>query len=207
MTQQLVWNFEFSAKKPLSLTNFVAEEQDSLKWEARFFWPENHLIRLCPMNGSLLKLANYQSKHKEDNYYLLAHCDYNIKRRRDELVYKPLLKQSAHAFGFGTKLNLGDLANISNYPQDYILHLQRIADQALKHGVEVLVKKESFIYKFSTTPSIKLELARLEVNDTIYFSACIEGKSLYLVETICEHLLGKQVSSDYVTFLKDIIKL
>ncbi len=62
----------------------------------------------------------------------------------------------------------------------------------------------SFIYKFQTTPAIKLELARIEVRGTTYFSACVEGRSLYLVETISEYLMGKQVSCDYVRFLKSI---
>jgi hypothetical protein len=205
MDQQLIWNFEFYYPKPRGLTN-AAENCDPVKWEARFFWPENQIINLCAIDESLIDLTNYQHKQKEDHYYLLPDHNYNIKRRRDELLYKPLLNQSAHASGFGAKISLETLNEDTISNKDYLLSLKKIARQIPKKGIEVIVKKESFSYKFSSHPTIKLELARLEVCNKIYFSACIEGKSLYLVETISHLLLGEQVSCDYVTFLKNIIK-
>lgn len=139
------------------------------------------------MDDSLLNLSRYQCKYREDFYYLLPDSHCNIKRRRDQLLYKPLLKQSNQAMGFGTKIKLDAL------PKD-------------SSAVEVPVKKEAFIYKFPTNPSVKLELARLEVLNKVYWSLCVEGKSLNLVETIAEHLLEKQVSCEYVTFLKNILQ-
>ena len=206
MAQRLVWNFEFSQKKSLPLFNLV-DEASELKWEIRFFWPEDSIISLYNIDDSLLDLANYHQKHKEDIYYLVPHCNYNIKRRRDELLYKPILNQSVNAIGFGTKINLEAVNDYPNQEPDNILHLQNILHQTQTAGKEVRVKKESFIYKFATTPVTKLELDRLEVNNQVFFSACIEGKSLYLVEKINEHLMDKQISCDYVTFLKSIIKL
>lgn len=199
MIQRLVWNFEFSTKKEIPISGLVDNEHDHLKWEKRFFWPEDYIISLCNIDDSLLDLANYQQKHKEDYYYLLPHTNYNIKLRRDELQFKPILKQTPSAIGFGIKINLDERGNSSEFHQ--------MAHQARKEGTSVFVKKEAFIYKFHTTPNIKLELARLEVKDSVYFSACVEGKSLFLVETLSDLLLGKQVSCEYVTFLKNILKL
>ena len=205
MTQRLVWNFEFSTKKTLPLLNRV-NEPDHLKWEIRFFWPEEQIVSLHVLDNSLLDIANYQQKHKEDYYYLLPDCTYNIKSRREQILYKPALKQATHAIGYGAKINLEAVADYPSQEPATVLKLQKILRKTQEKGIKVGVKKESFTYKFATTPSVKLELARLEVNNKVYFSVCIEGKSLYLVETINEYLLDKQVSCDYVTFLKSIMK-
>ncbi|BCA93984.1 hypothetical protein TUM19329_03450 [Legionella antarctica] len=178
-----------------------------MKWEIRYFWPEEQIISLHLLDDSLLDIANYQQKHKEDYYYLLPDCTYNIKRRRDEILYKPILQQAANAIGYGTKINLEAEDDYPVQQPATVLKLQDILRKTREKGIEVCVKKESFTYKFATNPGVKLELARLEVKNTVYFSVCIEGKSLYLVEKINEHLLKKQVSCDYVTFLKSIIKL
>lgn len=206
MTQRLVWNFEFSTKKTLLPSNPATEEPDELKWERRCFWPDDHIISLCTIDDSLLDLANYQQKHKEDYYYLLPDGNYNIKRRRDELLYKPIVKQSSSAVGFGQKINLEDAEKQVDPANAHYLHLHNILQQVREKGTIIFVKKEAFIYKFPTNPQIKLELARLEVKGKVYFSACVEGKSLYLVETISDLLLGRQVSCEYVTFLKNILK-
>ena len=157
---------------------------------------------LNTLDNSLLDIAKYQQKSREDYYYLLTDSNYNIKRRRNELLYKPLLKRTDQAIAFGSKINLDDLKDPTADPQ-----LQKIAQHVAQQGVEVYVKKVAFIYKFATTPTVKLELARLEVQNQTYLSACIEGKSLFLVERLAGLLLGKQNSCEYVTFLKNILHL
>lgn len=205
--QRLVWNFEFSSGQTIPLTTLGNYVQDKLKWEKRYFWPEDQIIRLNSIDNSLLNLANYQQKHKEDYYYLLPDSDHNIKRRRNELLYKPLIKQSGSALGFGAKINLEDTQYVSSQDNIDPMNLQDLFKKVKKKGIVVFVKKEAFVFKFPTTPTVKLELARLEVNNTVYFSACVEGRSLNLVETISELLFGKQASFEYVTFLKKILKL
>lgn len=202
MNQRLIWNFEFTpqtASLPAEL--FIKREPEDVKWESRFFWPNDEIITLNTLDNSLLDITNYQQKSREDAYYLLTDSDYNIKRRRNELMYKPRVQQTPQALAFGSKIKIDNLDE-SAAPQ-----LKKIAQQVAQHGVEVKVKKVAFIYKFATTPTIKLELAHLEVHNQIYFSACIEGKSLFLVEHITERLLGKQDSCDYVTFLKNTVHL
>ena len=203
MNQRLIWNFEFSSKKKsLPAELFVENEQDNLKWESRFFWPFDQIIVLRNLDESLLDIANYQQKHREDSYFLLPDTNYNIKQRRNELLYKPQHQKTAHAIGFGSKINLGDLSGYSENEAQ----LEEIKQRIEQEGIRVFVKKEAFIYKFPTKPSIKLELARIDVLDNIYFSACIEGKSRQGVETVSKYLLGEHVSCDYVTFLQNILK-
>ncbi|MDI1352181.1 MAG: hypothetical protein PSV35_05330, partial [bacterium] len=176
---------------------------EPLKWEARFFWSDNTIIHLGMIDDALFNLANYQQKSKIDYYYILPDNNYNIKRRRNELLYKPLVSESTKASCFGPKLSLEQL----DTQADPVLkkRLIQLGHEVQRKALEVCVSKESFTYKFATRPAIKLELARLEVNKKIYFSACIEGKSLYLVESISKHLLGEGISCDYVSFLKKII--
>lgn len=201
MNQPLVWNFEFSIKNPISFSHLVDIEKDQIKWECRFFWPEHETIVLHAFDKNLLDLNQYEHKIKEDDYYLLPHKNYNIKRRRNELLYKPLVDQTEHILGFGSKIHLDDLND--SIPK--VDQLRQILFQVKNQATVVHVHKESYVHKCPTTPTTKLELARLEVNGQVYFSACIEGRSLNSVETLSELLLGTYVSCDYVTFLKNII--
>jgi hypothetical protein len=201
MNQRLVWNFEFVPKTSAFPKQFLIKRKfEDIKWEHRFFWSNELPIILNTLDNSLLDLANYTQKHREDYYYLLPEHSYNIKRRHNKLLYKPLLKKSEMAQGFGAKVDLNEATSDDS-------KIQKIARYVVQEGVEVYVKKEAFIYKFPTTPTIKLELARLEVHNNIYFSTCIEGKSQELVESIAEHLLGKHISCEYVTFLKNNLHL
>ncbi|KTD70917.1 hypothetical protein [Legionella tucsonensis] len=200
--QRLVWNFEFAPKASLPLAHFVDKKDEQLKWEIRYFWPDNETIILNTIDNSLLELANYKQKIREDYYYLLPGQNYNIKKRREQLLYKPLLKQTNHAAGYGTKITLEQTQEQPIYPE-----LHEIMQHVEKEGIEVFVKKEALIYKFPTKPKVKIELARLEVLQKIYFSVCIEGRSLHLVEMISKHLLNEPVSCEYVTFLKNLLQL
>lgn len=155
----------------------------------------------------MLDLANYQKKHKEDYYYLLPDSDHNIKQRRNELLYKPVIKQSGSALGFGSKIHLETPQTLPCHGDAGQLNRQELLKKIKEKGIVVFVKKEAFVFKFPTTPTVKLELARLEVKDKVYFSACIEGRSLNLVETISVLLFGTQPSFEYVTFLKKTLKI
>ncbi|KGP63092.1 hypothetical protein EP47_04690 [Legionella norrlandica] len=204
--QRLIWNFEFPTNRTIPLTTFSPYVRDKLKWEKRYFWFADQTIHLNNIDNALLDLANYQQKHKEDYYYLLPDSNYNIKQRRNQLLYKPLIKQSGSTLGFGPKINLDDPQYSLRHDNDFHIEREDLLKKVNTGGVAVLVKKEAFIFKFSTTPNIKLELARLEINNKVYFSACVEGRSLNLVENISTLLFGNQASGDYVAFLKSILK-
>lgn len=207
MNQRLIWNFEFTPEKSLPLATFVDPKEGHLKWEIRYFWPDNKSIILNTIDPSLLNISHYQLKYKEDAYYLLPGQSYNIKKRHNQLFYKPLLQKKDAALGFGTKIPLSSAQDSLHQTELTDPELLNIMQQIAKESIEIAVKKEAFIYTFPTKPKIKMELARLEVLNKIYFSVCIEGRSLHLVETISKHLLGEQVSCEYVTFLKSLLKL
>ena len=202
MKQRLLWNFEFKTRKNNTFCDLKNTKEEILKWEARFFWPEQEIICLSLIDEALLEIAHYQYKQKQHYYYLIPAQNYNIKYRRDELLYKPLIEQSPYAFGFGAKINITQM--LHNPHSHTELNIKKLVKQ-IEKGVQVLVKKDSFTYKFAFQPSIKLELARIEVNDIIFFSLCIEGRSRRLVETMSRCLLGEKPTSDYVHFLKKIV--
>lgn len=198
MIERLIWNFEYATDKPLPLSPIKKEEVSDDKWEARFFWPQHEIITLCATDVGLLNINLYKQKHREDTYYLVPDSPHNIKLRRNELLYKPIINHTDFATSFAPKINLNEASK--NNPA-----LEKIRKQTEKSTI-VRVVKDAFIYKFNTTPTTKLELARLEVANMVYFSACIEGKSASLVQQISKHLLAGHFSCDYVTFLKTIVQ-
>lgn len=205
MNKRLVWNFEINTDNPLDLQALPHEEKEEIRWEARFFWPEDQIITLYGLEDSFFDLSTYQAKRRQDSYSLLSNLNYNIKRRRLQLLYKPLLKKTDYLQGYGKKINLAD------YPADEVLpgtdnvYTPTLFAQ-LKDSQTIDVIKDTLTYKFPLEPAIKLELARLLINKKIYFSACIEGRSQLFVKTLANHLLKKQISCDYVSFLKQTLK-
>jgi hypothetical protein len=205
MAERLIWNFEFHQQKQTPLITLIANDPNDLKWENRFFWSADEIIHLNTIDPLLLDITRYQQKHKEDYYYLLPKKNLNIKRRRGELLYKPVVKRSGSMLGFGPKINLDGIETLPKDKDSNFEALKKIISAVNAQGVKIFVKKEAFIYKFPTTPTIKLELARLEVNNKVYFSVCVEGRSMQLVKTISAILLTRQKSCGYVSFLKSII--
>lgn len=202
MKQQLVWNFEFSSAHAHPVTLPQAGEKDKLKWEARFFWPSDLVIVVKNIDANLLDLNHYEHKQKIDTYFLIPNGEYNIKSRRNQILYKPLLERSEYAQAFGKKIDL-EHPNDALNPKLAAWLLQQVRDTA----TQMEVKKESYTYQFPLKPRIKLELAKLELHNGIYFSACIEGRSRELVETISQALLGKKTNTNYQRFLKTLIPL
>lgn len=203
MNKRLVWNFEISSDNLLIFNN-LKDIREELRWEARFFWPEDAIIYLNGLDNHFLALSNYEIKHREDQYFLLTDHDFNIKQRRNQLFYKPHLQKKDLLIGYGKKINLAES------PPDLILagsnnlRVTDLLEKLDKNQQIISVSKEALIYKFPSTPTIKLELARLEISKCVYFSLCVEGRSQALVTTLARGLLGTKVSCDYVSFLKQI---
>lgn len=207
MNTRLVWNFEITNNHLLNLNDLINDSPDEVRWEARYFWPSEAIVCLDGLDQRFLALSNYEAKHRQDSYILLADAHFNLKYRRQQLSYKPLLKEAEGLKGYGKKINLDD------YPADLILPASKglkavdLFKQVEKNSQKIEVAKEALIYKFPTNPTIKLELARLEINQQAYFSLCVEGRSQILVTTLARHLLRAGVSCDYVSFLKQSVVL
>ncbi len=199
-----MWNFEIKAGKRSAIDQLPAQEQDSIRWEARYFWPEPTTIILHGLNETILSLADFEIKEREDSYYLLPQYHLNIKKRKDKLLYKPLLGQKEPCYGFGKKINLMTISPEQALPGCPALEAGTLLKLLQSQGTIIDVYKTALIYKFTCSPSVKLELSRLIINKTIYFSASIEGYSYDLVAKINSLLLKQPISCDYVTFLQKL---
>ena len=195
MNQRLVWNFEINNDQPLIIPTPLPTEAHTDRWEARFFWPDNTPILLNGLDDTFLELSRYKAKHRQDTYCLLPDTDENIKVRRNQLLYKPLIMKSPLAIAYGKKINLEDVGDEHGL-------IQRVQQK----GRRIDVEKEALIYRFETEPTTKLELARLRVSNTTWFSINIESRSKFLVESIAQHIVTRHDPCDYVTFLNWTLK-
>lgn len=193
MNKRLVWNFTINSDKPLQIPAFDTIDTCIERWESRFFWDDTVIINLNRLDERFLELSRYKLKHRQDTYCLLPDNDYNIKRRNNQLLYKPTLMKTEHMIAYGKKINLEEpgVTNIS------LANIQQ-------HATYVDVEKEALIYRFETTPTLKLELARLRIAETTYFSLNIEAHSKTLVSTVTQQIMNTQPACDYVRFLKGL---
>lgn len=204
MNKRLVWNFEIDTSTRLHLPSSGSMVKHANHWEARFFWPDDQIIRLSGLDESFLALSQYKIKHLEDSYFLLADNDYNLKLRREELIYKPIVMKTEHAVAFGKKLHLSEQSPEMQLPACEEKNVRALIERTKKEGKKVKVEKEALIYKFNIKPSAKLELAWLKVAHKAYYSVSIESYSAQLVEVLTRQLLGDLSTSDYVSFLKNL---
>ncbi len=202
MKKRLAWNFEINIDAPLSLPVVIEEHNEDTHWESRFFWPERDIVTLSGLDERFLELSRYKIKHRSDTYALLSDADFNIKTRRGELVYKPLIERTKRVIAYGKKIKLEDdaIAVIDIHGEQ--TPLRSLSQRATNQGHPVLVNKEALIYKFESHPTTKLELARLSIDDKIYFSIGIESHTRALVEDLTQRIIGDHETSDYVSFLK-----
>ncbi len=204
MNKRLVWNFEINQTHLLQIPSADSLDTNSCHWESRFFWPETEIIPLMGLDDHFLQLSLYKIKPKEDTYFLLPHYDYNLKSRDGQLFYKPLIKKERGFIAYSKKERL--VNNSFTHPLWRIEKENDETDVAYiqQHALQIQISKVVFIYTFAVEPKVKMELARLSINNKIYFSVAIESKALPLVESITKQVLGRTNSTDYVSFLKEI---
>jgi hypothetical protein len=201
MNKRLAWNFELTTEASLVLPQTTQPFVSDLHWESRYFWKEEEIVLLHGLNAEFLEFSRYHIKHRSDSYYLLPHSDENIKQRHDELVYKPRIKQLDIATAYGKKVKLNQQsATTGKENDDFQVLLKRIHTE----GIVVQVDKEALVYKFETQPKTKLELARLVIDQRIYFSLSVESPHREIVEYLSTRMVKDQSPSDYVYFLKHL---
>lgn len=206
MNKRLFWNFELSHPSDSAFSDLLDEPPSSLRWEARYFWPETAIICLSGLNANFFNLNMYDIKERQDTYYVLDNYPLNIKQRRDELLYKPLIEQHQGCYGFAKKINLSTQNSFSPLPGADQWLTKDLLDVINQQSRTIVVKKIALIYKLDTHPKVKLEFSRLNVLGQLFFSLCVEGRSQTMVSTISQHILPHQQPSDYVHFLKDILR-
>jgi hypothetical protein len=202
MNKRLVWNFEIDLNHPYDFLQLPQVEREQFRWEARYFWPEKSTIILQGLDEAFMDLSLYDIKSRTDIYHLHPQHHYNVKERRNDLFYKPLIAQQNHCFAFGKKLNLSETFSAD----EQMPHLPWTQAEFLKHdqaeSVKVVIQKVALKYSLPTTPATHLEFGWLRTMRGHFFTLCIEAKALILVEKMKEILLPGQISQDYVSFLR-----
>lgn len=207
MNKRLVWNFELSSKNLLNWQELSGEIANEIRWEARFFWPEENIIVLDGLDIQFLTLSSYQIKQRFDDYFILEQYPYNIKVRRGQYLYKPLLKDCEGVYGYGKKINLSD------YPANDILPGTNhhggvnLLTELKEKGQKISISKEVLLYQWASTPPIKLELARFALLGNYYFSLSFAGRSHTLVSKLANQVSAGATPDNYVSFLKRILEL
>jgi hypothetical protein len=203
MKKRLIWNFEIINDTPLDLPTEVAEgELETRPWEVRCFGDENNIMTLQGLDDSFLNLNHCKIKKRRDTYYLLPDQDYNVKRRRLELFYKPLIKKDGVFLEFGKKINLAEYPAREILPGNPPISAEDLLKRVHMEGVAVSVEKTALIFKFPDLLGIRLELARFTLGDNVFFSACLESSSQQWVRLLGEQILPLDNATDYVNFLK-----
>lgn len=200
MNTRLIWNFEICNPKSLAI-NSLEDVKEECRWEARFFWDADKIINLEALSGEELQFINVETKHQEDCYILLPNKNINLKIRRDELLYKPLMNEQESIFAYGSKMSLKELEPELILPEtkDTVASLLQEIEQK---GKEIKIAKDILTYKFNSKPKIKLEFSRLKLANEVFLSFCIQGRSFNLVAKLAKELLAKPIASNYVSFLK-----
>lgn len=202
MSKRLVWNFEINSEIPLNIPENDSEDALTDRWESRFFWPGKEIIVLNGLDDRFLDLSLYEAKHRQDTYCLLPDKNYNVKLRRNQPLYKPTLMTTQQAVAYGKKINLEEQEPDKPLPGAEETNARALLGDIQQNGLRIAVEKEALIYRFETVPKLKLELARLTIANTTWFSVNIESRSKRLVESITQQMFDGQASCDYVTFLK-----
>ncbi len=204
MNKRLAWNFEINSDAPFSLPIINPVEVPGVHWEARFFWPEHgNIITLSGLEEHCLELSRYKIKHRSDCYALLPDADYNVKTRHDELVFKPMIQRTSTAVAYGKKIKLaGCMTDITIGEHHELLNPQALIQRIKNQGRYVQVEKEALVYTFESHSSSKMELARLSIGSSVYFSVSVESSVLAIVQHITQKMMDHPEHCDYVTFLK-----
>jgi len=207
MNKRLVWNFEIDISDSLQIETEALDESTEMTWESRFFWHADEIIVLHGLSQAFLDLSHYQIKHKADEYYLLPDQPYNLKVRRNRLYYKPLVIKTPHIVAYGKKLDLREQKPDMLLVGTDEIDVKTMLAQIKQYHRRILVEKETLNYQFHTSPPTHLELAKINIAKTIYFSVCVESSSRILVESLTAQLLPHSTINDYVSFLQHAIIL
>ena len=205
MNKRLIWNFEIDSTNSLQLPeNNDAFSPEEPRWESRYFWPEDERITLYGLSESFLELSRYRIKHREDTYHLLQNFEYNLKIRRDQLFYKPLLTIEGNLYAYGKKINLAEFPANTPLPQSSEADAATLTKRVQLESKPVRVIKEALIYRLVPNPKTKLELSWLRIASRAYFSVSIESPSKFLVKSLATQIVRSDKATNYISFLKTL---
>jgi hypothetical protein len=205
MSKRFIWNFEINQTSPIHLPSINDALPENMHWESRYFWPEHKPIVLNGLDDSFLALSRYTIKQRHDKYVILDKFDLNLKFRRDALIYKPKQQQTPIASAYGKKIKY-DSISLALPPDSLSIEVEAFRQMISEPSNNIEVEKEAVLYKFPTTPKLKIELARINIKNKIFYSFSIESPVLAWVEYLSHHVISSKTPMDYVTFIKSILK-
>jgi len=179
---RFIWQFELTGRQWLPQGNW---QKDSHKWEIRYFWPIDQIVELN-LNEQQLNWDQGECKLQRDVYWLDVNNPTNIKQRRDQLVYKPVVQQHHNRTAFDKKQRLDpDELSQSNFKT-------------------IEVEKMALQLKIHQKPKCMLELSKIQLQNQTFSSLCIESRCGELLDNIDDHLQLSGKACDYITFLRGI---
>lgn len=169
-----------------------------MHWEWRHFWPEADIITLHGLPESFLNPSMYRIKHREDDYYILAHHPLNIKCRKGKLMYKPQVKEEQGLLAFSKKIQVDE--NAPDIPLlGTTLSTKALLQAIDAQGIPLRVEKEALIYK---QEGFKFEISKLCIAKRVYWSASVESPCHKDVLDVSQRVFHGLPNQSYVQFLQ-----
>ena len=181
---RLIWQFELTDQLWEPQGNW---QKDTHKWEIRYFWPIDQIIQLN-LTESQLNWDKGACKIHHDIYWWSKDNPLNIKQRKHKIVYKALIDHKNARFAYDKKvcLSTDDIAQ-----HDYLaIDVDKMAIQFIIHE----------------KPKCVLELSKVQIQNRMYSSLCLESRCGELLDNLHHHLHLPGKASSYVQLLNDLSK-
>ncbi len=176
---RFIWQFDLTNQQWLPQGNW---QKGPYKWEVRYFWPVEQIIRLN-INESQLNWSQAVCKTHLDNYLIDKDNPLNIKERHNKLVCKPFVSQQSQRIAYNKKVNL-------------------TADELTPDNLlTVPIEKMAIQFIVHRKPKCVLELSKIQLLNQTFTSLCIESRCGELLDDLHHHLKLPGKASSYLDFL------
>ena len=181
---RFIWQFELTGKPWTPQGNW---QKDDYKWEIRYFWPIETMVRLNFDEAQLYWDKGICKQH-DDIYWLDMAKPMNIKQRHDKYVLKPLVKSIKNRVAYDKKviLEASDLSQIKH---------QTIA--VTKMALQLIIHQK---------PKCMLELSKIQLQNKTFSSLSIESRCPEMLDDLNAHLQLPEKPLGYVEFLSQQLR-
>ncbi len=199
-----IWNFyinisDFNQSNLFSCeTSEKIAKEDKAKWEARYFFPIETPIVLNWPHSLPFSFHFAKAKTHEDTYIIHPEHVINLKKRRSDIYYKPLIKKKQGLFYFGKKEAI-DENNPIKLSQTTQLDSTRIQNE----GTLIALTKNVLKFNYDHPMRCQLEFGWFISQEKNYSTFGIESKSFETVRTLSSFILPNEKKTDYINFLKE----
>ena len=199
-----IWNFHIKVSDFKQSNLFSSETSEKIakenksKWEARFFFPIETPIFLNWPHSLPFSFYFAKAKTHEDTYIIHPEQVINLKKRRTDIYYKPLIEKKQDLFYFGKK-EIIDEKNPIILSQTTQLDITRIQNESAL----IALTKNVLKFNYDHPMTCQLEFGSFTFQEKIYSTFGIESKSFEAVSTLSSFILPNEKKTDYINFLKE----